>query len=201
MKTYKYDLWGTRYGGEHTIGTISKDVATYWIKEGTDVFSEYMWTWDHDEKNADGSIPEEFQLPEWWEVDDIEHLSTVEFESSNHLIVNDASTGEVVAEIAMTEDLIGSIHDPIAQTVLKPDQAIVYGQSFEKGGFNFESLEVTEPFDPSKMKFELTVWDSIKLVHAVTYGDQTLSSSDGDTVGKSYACWIDHWDLMMRNVT
>jgi len=24
MKTYKYDLWGTRYGGEHTIGTISK---------------------------------------------------------------------------------------------------------------------------------------------------------------------------------
>ena len=32
MKTSKYDLWGTWYGGDHTIGTISKDVATCWIK-------------------------------------------------------------------------------------------------------------------------------------------------------------------------
>ena len=36
--TYKYHVLGTPYGGEHTIGTIPKKVAEYWLKQGADAF-------------------------------------------------------------------------------------------------------------------------------------------------------------------
>lgn len=187
---FEYHIWGSRYGGEHTIGTIPNDVAEYWVEKGADTFSEYMWSWDHDEKNADGSIPEKYQLPEWWEVDDIDHLNTVEFEIGNVLVVDDAKTNETVAEIEMTEDMIGSVHDPLDDEDTT-GKSVVYGQSFEKGGFPFETLVTDTPFDPSKLKFELTIWNDLKLVHAITYDGQTLSPEGGDTIGKGYACWID----------
>ena len=200
MTTYKYELCGIRLGGEHTIGTIPVDVASYWIKQGQDVFEQYMWSWGHDEMNEDGSIPEKYQLPEWWEVDDIEHLNAVEFEIGNCIVVEDAETRDTVLEVEMTEDRIGSIYDPIKEGVDATDKAIVYGQSFEKGGWNFETLETKEPFDLQKLKFELTVWNDLKLVHALTYEDHTLNVADGDTIGKSYACWIDHWELLERHL-
>ena len=153
-----------------------------------------MWSYDHYEKNEDGTIPLEYQLPEWWEVDDIEHMSTVEFHDTNVLYVEDAKTGETVAEIAMTEDLLGTVSDPMGDGVCgvdTTDTAIVYGQSFEKGGFNFETLKTDEPFDASKVKFNVTAWDTLKLVDAVVYDGDALCVEDGDTIGKSFACWID----------
>ena len=43
---YKYNICATRYGGEHTIGTINKSVASYWLKRGQDEFEDYMTDWD-----------------------------------------------------------------------------------------------------------------------------------------------------------
>lgn len=191
---YEYNLWGSRYGGEHTIGTIPQKVADYWLDKGQEAFEEYMWSYDHYEKNEDGTIPLEYQLSEWWEVDDIEHMSTVEFSDANVLYVEDVKTKEIVAEIPMTEDLIGTVFNPLTEGVCGVDttgKAIVYGQSFEKGGFNFEMLKTDEPFDASKVKFNVTEWDTLKLVNDVDYDGDTLSVEDGDTIGKSFACWID----------
>lgn len=79
----------------------------------------------------------------------------MEFHDTNVLYVEDAKTGETVAEIPLTECMLGNVLDPL-DGVDTTGKAIVYGQSFEKGGFNFETLEIDEPFDASKVKFHVT---------------------------------------------
>ena len=190
--TYEYTLYASRYGGEHTIGTISNDVAEYWLDKGDDAFAEYMMDGDHDVINEDGFIPKDYQLPIWYEVDDIEHMFTVEFADGQCLCVEDAKTGETVAEIKLTDDLLGRVHNPFADNNDFKGKSVVYGQTFEKGGFPFENLVTDEPFDVSKLKFNVTEWDNLKLVDTIEYDGQSLCvEGDGDTMEKSQACWID----------
>ena len=199
--TYEYNVWGSRYGGEHTIGTIPKNVAKYWLEKGQDAFKEYMFAgyWEDDKEELNKTIPKEYQIDKYWhDLDDIDHIDTVEFESSNVLIVTDAKTGETVAEINMTDDKLGAVCNAESDAYENDEElfdgkkVIVYGQSFEKGGFNFENLVIDEPFDESKVKFDVSIWDDLKLVDAVNYGDDiTLNVEGGDTTGKSMAMWID----------
>jgi len=71
MAKYNYYLMVGPYGGKHTIGTIPKKVAEYWLNKGADAFDEYMLDDDHDKINNSGSIPKEYQLPVWYELNNI----------------------------------------------------------------------------------------------------------------------------------
>ena len=195
--TYKYHVLGTPYGGEHTIGTIPKKVAEYWLKQGADAFNDYMFAWDDEKVELNKNIPREFQIEQdWYEIDDIEHICSVEFHDSSVLIVEDAKTGETVAEIEMTDNKLGVVGDALTkaiendENIYNGEKVIVYGQSFEEGSFTFENLVTDEPFDASKVKLDVTLWDNLKLVHAVCYGNQTLCIENGDTIRKSMAVWI-----------
>ena len=198
--SYKYCMLGSRYGGEHTIGTISRDVAEYWLKQGEGAFENYMLNFDHDELNEKGSIPKEYQLPNWYELDDIDHLCSVEFYEDNTITVFDTTNqkegdfswvGEQVAEISMTEDKIGSFIDEQAKASLTIFDYVVYGQSFEKGTCTFETLEIDEPFDASKLKFDGSVWNKSQFVHGLTYEDTYLCNEGMEGETKSMACWIE----------
>ena len=152
---YEYRIWGSRYGGEHTIGTIPLKTARYWLNKGEDAFHDYMFSgyWDEDKDELNKDVPEEYRIEEMWhDMDDVDHIFSVEFESSNVLIVEDAKTGETVTEIEMTEDKLGSVCDPLSDLTYDDDgdlmdadtgedRVLVYGQSFEKGRFNFETIE------------------------------------------------------------
>ena len=77
------------------------------------------------------------------------------------------------------------------KNIYNGEKYIVYGKSFEEGNFSFENLVTDEPFDASKVKLDVvTLWDNLKLVHAVCYGNQTLCIEDGDTNRKSTEVWI-----------
>ena len=116
--TYKYHVLGTSNGGEHTIGTIPKKVAEYWLKQGDDAFQEYMFAWDDEKVELNKNIPEEFQLEQdWYDIDDIGHICSVEFHDSNVLIVEDAKTGETVTEIEMTDDKLGVVDDVLTKAI------------------------------------------------------------------------------------
>ena len=199
--TYEYTVWGSKHGGEHTIGTIPKKVAEYWLEKGQDAFEEYMFAgyWDEDKEELNKHIPDEYQIDTYWhDLDDIDHNCSVEFANGNVLYVEDLKTGKVVAEIEMTDDKLGTVCDVVSdayqndEDIFDGKKVIVYGQSFEKGGFPFENLVIDEPFDASKVKFDVSKWDNLLLVDAVTYGDDiTLGVEGGDTIGKSMAMWID----------
>jgi hypothetical protein len=196
---YEYHIYGSRCGGEHTIGTIPKKVAEYWSQQGADAFEEYMLNWEHEELNEGASIPKEYQLPNWYELDDIDHMCSIEFHEGNIVTVTDITNqkeddmpwvGNVIAEIPMTEDKIGSFIDEVAKAPNK-DDFIVYGQSFEKGICSFETLKIDEPFDASKLKFDVAVWDDLYLVSGLIYDDKYLANEGMEGETKSMACWID----------
>ena len=49
-KKYKYKVSISRYGGEHTIGTIPTKVANWWLENKTaDEFEEYILSHDWEE--------------------------------------------------------------------------------------------------------------------------------------------------------
>jgi hypothetical protein len=172
-------------------------VANYWLEKGEEAFQEYMRAY-HDEVHENGSVPEKYQLPEWWEVDDLDHMNTVEFVESNFLHVEDVKTGETVAEIELTEDKLGNVRDSASKahdeglTYPNGDKYIVYGQSYEKGTFDFEILATDEPFDISKVKFNVAVWSTLIIVDTVEYDGELLNGEGSDTIGKSYSIWIDN---------
>ncbi len=78
-----------------------------------------------------------------------------------------------------------------ANLVEPGDKVIVYGQSFEKGGWDYETIETNEPFDITKLKLAVGHWDGLKIINNIVYDGELYGSSGGDTSGKSMAFWID----------
>jgi hypothetical protein len=187
---YVYNLIGYRHGGEYTIGTISKSVAAYWLKKGNKTFEEYMTSQQRELFNKNLIIPKKFQLPEWYELDDILHLNSLEFDPLNWLLVENDTTDQKVAEIFMEEHIIGEMHNPILGQMDLNARVLVYGQSFEKGCFDFGTLTTDEPFDASNVKINITQWDGIKVIDSIVYNDESFYAETGETEGKALRCWI-----------
>jgi len=208
---YKYHLCGIRYGGEHTIGTIPLETAKYWIDEGASdstyasAFEEYIYAMDWEEETKDmwnAQTPDEFQINDYWhDIDNLYHQCSVEFADGNIIEVNDITNIEsnsiamwnapTVAEINMTDEVIGNVFNPIAKET-DGETAIVFGQSFEKGSFYFDELITDKPFDASLIKLNVDIWDTLKLVESISYDGQVLYAQGGDTITKSETVWIDY---------
>ena len=59
-------------------------------------------------------------------------------------------------------------------------------RSVEKGTFFEADIELTEPFDISKLKLSgSSINDWTPIIDCITYGDQDLDNYGGDTRGKS----------------
>ena len=199
MVDMKYKIITQRYGGEHTIGTISAEVARYWLHDKREAinphgdFEEYIF--DADDRNEEGSIPEKYQLPNWYEIDDIYHGNPLEYSGSNRLDVIDTETDKYVAEnIDITSISINKTKDALQE--YKDDNpkyggAYVFGQSFEKAGWEYE-LETDKPFDIAKLKVNISVWSDLHLVETLVYdGDELDWDMPDGSWGKSQTCWIE----------
>ena len=200
-KKYKYDVYISRYGGEHTIGTIPLKVAKWWLENKTaDEFEEYVFShdWNDDKEELNKSIPEEFQIDEYWhDMDNIEHINGAEYASSNYVYVHEdkgeSAQAELVGEFPIEDVPIDNSLDPVEtfEKFIPDDKVIVYGQSFEKGGWDYEQIETDEPFDISKLSVGITIWDNLKIIDSIHYEDKCYGNIGGDTMGKSMAFWID----------
>ena len=197
--TYKYKVYTQGYGGEHTIGTISKQVAEWWLNNKTpDEFEEYIhsYDWDDDKEIANKSIPKQFQINKYWhDLDDIEHVHGTEYASSNYLSVDEVGVWCSVEDIP-----IDTLFDPIDFVTDEDgmmlndnihDEVIVYGQSFEKGGWDYEEIITDTPFDISKLTLSVTIWNGLQIIHAINYEGNSYCNIGLDTTGKSMAFWID----------
>ena len=150
-----------------------------------------MFSLSEDKTKLNETIPEEFQLGDWFEIDNILHISSGEFESSNDFVVCNHETQEEIAEIEMTNDMInGELIDPVFEAYEKDQdlrdhkQAIIYGQLFEKGSFSFKTIETDKLFDESKLKVSLIKWDGLKLIDAIEYDGETYNVDGVDTLIK-----------------
>jgi hypothetical protein len=183
-RTYKIMLWG--YGGEYVMGTVERKIYDYFKQRRLSV-SDYAWGGDETD------IPEEMQpFPpgSWYECSDMCHTSGVDRNSGTIQI--DDENGETIYQKS-TEDLDGysddspewSCNEEVWIDEKDPGTVVFIGVSNEKGTFFEADLELTQPFDATKLTLIYDEVDGNEIINRIEYDGVELDNYGGDTSGKS----------------
>lgn len=206
--------YASRYGGEHTIGTITQEQGHFWHQMGHELFTQYLhFQWAGDAKhdlNITWNIPEHLQLKEFWEIDDIDHQNAPLFYDGNMIefakVLDDGvahiDDEETVAELDFASDEVKKmvlIADE--ETVnYKGDDVIVYSWSAVKGGFE-TAFEIEGDFDITKLKLLCSTHQDDLLVTGFGYDGEELDHNgwQDNSHGKGQSSWIDEDTLKMNH--
>ena len=195
-----YKIKAGHYGGEYTIGTISKSTSEFWLNKGDEMFKEYIFAVDRDEDFF--NIPENHKLNEWHEIDDVMHESTIEFSDGNWFQITNTETDESIYIDFSKIDKNSVIIDNNEMTnAMNSEKAIVFSQSFEKASYevicydneyNECAFTTDMPFDVKKIKnVNVSKWSEILLFISFEYEDYSFSFNPvGDSEVKSMNTWI-----------
>ena len=185
-RTYRVSMWG--YGGERVMGTVSREIYDYFCSRRLDL-SDFAWNSEYAEEN---NIPEEmwpFSPGSWYECDDMGHINGVSKDAGSMEIFDE--NGNSVLEIELG-DCNGLDDGPELSTTEeiwideRGDDVVVFvGTSNEKGTFFEGAIELTAPFDITKLTLLLTDFDCEEFVVGVSYNDVDIDNDGGGTDGKS----------------
>ena len=181
-----------QYGGEHVIGRRQKNAAKYWKERGQTEFEHYQFSTFSERQSVERNIHEQFHLPEWWEIDDISHLYAAEFHPSNWLQLINWDNGETLYEIELSSLQSDQIikKRSLQVSASATENPIIFGQSFEKGEFDYGTLNLDQPFNLRNLTVSVIEWDEIRLLNSLDYEGVRLDQVAGDTVTKSQTTWI-----------
>jgi len=185
-RTYKVLLWG--YGGEHVMGTVEPEIYDYFKRRRLSL-TDYAWDSSYADDN---NIPEEMQpFPpgSWYECSDMAHIHGVDRGCGTLQILDE--NGDTVYEREL-EDIDGYGDDSPewhggdeVWIDEKPAGTVVFiGVSSEKGTFYEADIELTAPFDITKLSLGYEDVDSNEIINQVTYEEINLDNYGGDTSGK-----------------
>jgi hypothetical protein len=187
-RTYKISMWG--YGGENVMGTVDRKIYDYFKHRRLDL-SDYAWGHDYADENE---IPEDMQpFPSgsWYECDDIGHTNGVS-RNAGTLQIEDEN-GETVFQKSF-DDIVGggcdgepdwSCDDEV-WIDSKPAGTVVFvGHSNEKGTFFEGEIQLTSPFDITKLTLGYDDIDGEELINYVSYDGEDIDNWGGSTDGKS----------------
>lgn len=199
----------SRYGGEQTIGTITEEQAHFWYAMGNDLFVQYLhYQWvgadPKDDLNNKWNIPKHLQLPEFYEIADIEHINAPEFADRNWLefeVESDSISKEgetvTIAELEMSDPSTKSMvliepEEPFNfDQMYESDKVVVYGKTHAKGVWT-TAFEIDGEFDINKLELICTEWADLLFVTGFVYEDKHIDH-DGwqeDSLGKDEYAWI-----------
>lgn len=194
---FNYSLNVTKYGGEHTIGTITKAQADYWLSYEEDVLEDHIQNWSGDAEK----IPKQFHLGIWNEdICDILQAYGSEYSNNNTLCITDENTQSDLGIQLGNMDLVSVKTNVLERddqgkyvdkTLNDANKVLCYGENLERGGWDFEPLELDHPVDISKFRFHITQWDTLWLLDKIEYEGNSYGYDDGDTIGKGFKFWID----------
>lgn len=198
--TYTYKITINGYGGEYTLGRITKPQFEFWSDEvmsilkgyndAEDALSEYLndvW-----EMNEDPSIPETAKFEyNWYENDDVYHIYGGNLWSS-YIVVdqidaeNEASiVSESIEDFAKANELEHEWQDwdwPEDEELY-----LLEGISSEKGTFFETTLQLDKPIDTTKFKFNVQeTYNEEDIVVGLVYDGEELDNDGGSTNGKGY---------------
>jgi hypothetical protein len=184
--TYKISLWG--YGGEAVMGTVNREIYDYFKQHRLSV-SDFAWDSDYAEEH---NIPEAmwpFPPGSWYECDNMGHASGVD-RGSGTLCIEDEN-GVTVFQKSL-DDIDGCdggpewccndesyIDDQSSGTV------VFIGNSNEKGTFFEGEIELTAPFDITKLVLGYDEIDGSEIINTVEYNGECIDNWGGNTDGKS----------------
>ena len=185
-RTYKISMWG--YGGEKVMGTVDKKVWDYCMEHQVDL-SDLAWDSDAAEEMGLDEDLLPFPPGSWYECDDMAHTNGVSRNAGTIQIEDE--NGEVVFERSL-EDCDGcedspewSCFDEAWIGSRKKGEVVFVGSSNEKGTFFEGEIELTAPFDITKLTLQYDEVDGEELVNCVQYDGEDIDNFGGSTDGKS----------------
>ena len=186
-RTYKISLWG--YGGEIVMGTVDREIYNYFKQRRLDL-SDFAWDSDYADDN---NIPEDmwpFPPGSWYECDNLGHASGVDRDSGTLQICDE--NGDTVYERSLDSITGGDDDEPEwccndeVWIDSKPEGTVVFiGRSNEKGTFFESEIDLTAPFDITKLCLNYDEIDGSEIINMITYNDQDIDNWGGSTNGKS----------------
>jgi hypothetical protein len=196
-RTYRISMWG--YGGEKVMGTVDPKVWDYCMENQIDL-QDIAW---------DSDLAEELDLDEdllpfppgsWYECDSMAHTNGVSRTAGTIQITDE--NGETVFEKSL-DDIVGggedgepewSCFDEVWIGSRAKGEVVFIGTSNEKGTFFEGDIELTEPFDITKLTLQYDEIDGEELVNCVQYDGEDIDNNGGCTDGKSS-------DMVMVRIT
>lgn len=185
--TYKIYMWG--YGGETVMGTVDRKIYNYFRQRRLDL-SDFAWDSDYAEEH---NIPEDmwpFPPGSWYECDSMAHASGVDRESGTLQICNE--NGDTVYERSLDSISGGDDDEPEwscndeSWIGSQADGTVVFiGRSNEKGTFFEADIELTQPFDITKLTLGYDDIDGNEIINCVQYDGEDIDNFGGSTDGKS----------------
>jgi hypothetical protein len=186
--TYTISMWG--YGGEKVMGTVSREVYDYCMANQVDL-QDIAWNSDAAEEMELDEDRLPFPPGSWYECDDMAHTNGVS-RTAGTLQITDEN-GKTVFEKSL-DDIVGGGCDgepewscfDEAWIGSKPAGTVVFiGTSNEKGTFFEGEIELTAPFDITKLTLQYDEVDGEELVNCVQYDGEEIDNNGGSTDGKS----------------
>lgn len=185
--TYTIQLWG--YGGEYVMGTVDRKIYDYFKNRRLSV-SDFAWDSDYADEHE---IPEEmwpFPPGSWYECDDMGHVNGVDRNAGTLQVCNEH--GDTVYEISL-ENIDGYSDgspeigggDEVWIDSKDPGTVVFVGVSNEKGTFFEGDIDLTQPFDSSKLCISYDEIDGNEIVSMITYDGDDIDNNGGGTNGKS----------------
>jgi len=201
-----------RYGGEVAMGSITKEQYEYWADKDQSDFEEYMTNigWGDEEANKD--VPKQAQFDrEFYEYEDICHLSGPEFADSQYMTISEVDkegnaltdeNGNYIEDETVNmeefEDRGAKItceaeHNSGTQSC--KDNYYMFGQYFNKGGWHSPDIVKTGPdgFDFKKLEIAYEDCDGFKVFNEFLYNGDSYYLEE-DSTGKSSSFYVAEGD-------
>ena len=186
-RTYKISMWG--YGGEKVMGTVSREVWDYCMENQVDL-SDIAWNSDACEEMDLDEDMLPFPPGSWYECDGMAHVNGVNRDAGTLQIEDE--NGNAVFERSLS-DIDGCSDDSPEWSCTdeswigsrKKGEVVFIGSSNEKGTFFEADLELTAPFDITKLVLCYEEVDGEEIVNGVTYDGEDIDNWGGGTDGKS----------------
>jgi hypothetical protein len=188
-RTYKISLWG--YGGEKVMGIVDREIYDYFKSRRLDL-SDYAWDSNYANEN---NIPEDMQpfpAGSWYEGDGLAHAHGVNRDAGTLQIEDE--TGETVYRRQL-DGLTGfNEEDPEPEFECNDEvwidqedagTVVFLGNSNEKGTFFEGEIELTAPFDITKLTLGYDEIDGEPIINSVLYDGEQIDNWSGTTDGKS----------------
>lgn len=188
-RTYKISLWG--YGGEKVMGTVDRKIYDYFKSRRLDL-SDYAWDSDYADEHNIPEAMQPFPAGSWYECDNLAHASGVNRDAGTLQIEDE--TGATVYERQL-DGLTGfneeepepefDCNDEVWIDQEAAGTVVFLGDSNEKGTFFEGEIELTQPFDITKLTLGYDEIDGEPIINAVSYDGDDIDNWGGSTDGKS----------------
>jgi len=190
-RTYRIELGA--YGGETYAGRVDRKIYDYFKSRGLGL-EEFNGDWDNEL-----AVPEDLQpfTPgSSYDCDGMGHANGATMDSDNTVEVFD-ETGEVTWSSTLDLASLQTAGVAVEESgsfdfgALQSGEVAVWGGSGEKGLLFGGDIELSAPFDPSKLKIRCCDADGWLLSDGVEYNGEDVSNDDYSTTGKwSEVKWI-----------